>query len=279
MTSDLSHTGASASAAPAPPPAPRRDGGVRGPLRLVAAVLALLLVAFGVLTVVTLLARSTEHRSATYDGITSVDVDLAFELLQLTAGDASTVQLDRSYSWSIGKPRVSQRRVGDRLVVTSSGCGFSPGLGCTGSVRLDVPASVRLHLRTSNSGLTLRDLTGDIDAQTSNGGVVASGLTGSVRLRTSNGRVEATGLRSPTVDAASSNGSVRLSFDAAPTQASAVTSNGGIEVVVPRDGSPYRVDATTSNGTRQVDVPTDRSAARTIGAHTSNGSVRVVDRP
>ena len=273
MTTDLTRP------LPAGPATRRSDPGLRSALRLLAVVISVLLVGFGAWSLVSLLARSTQRQQATYAGIQVVDVDLAFESLHVTAHDSAEVDLSRRWSWSFGEPTVSQRKVGNRMVVTSDGCGFTPGLGCTGSVDLDVPRNVTLRLRASNSGLTLQDLTGDIDASTSNGSVVGAGLTGPLRLHTSNGRIELTGLRSGRVDGSTSNGSVRLTFRTAPTTVVARTSNGTVEVVVPRDGSAYRVDATTSNGANQVTVPTDPQSDRTIGAPTSNGAVRVLDRP
>jgi hypothetical protein len=264
---------------PVDPDTRRPDSGLRGALRLLAVLLSVLLVAYGVWSLASLLARSTQHRQATYAGVRTVDVNLDFESLRVTATDAATVHLNRSWSWSFGEPTTRQRKVGDRLVVSSSGCTFTPGLGCTGSVELEVPRGVTLRLRTDNSGLTLRGLTGDIDASTSNGSVEGSGLTGRLRLHTSNGHIEATDLRTTQVDASTSNGAVRLGFTIAPTTVVASTSNGSAEVLVPRDGTAYRVDATTSNGANQVTVPTDSLADRTIDAHTSNGAVRVLDRP
>jgi hypothetical protein len=257
----------------------RPDPALRGALRLLAVVVSVLLVAYGVWTLASMLARSTKHRQATYAGVRVVDVDLAFESLRVIAHDDASVDLDRSWTWSFGEPTVTQRKIGDRLVVTSSGCDFRPGLGCRGSVRLDVPRDATLRLRASNSGLTLQDLTGDVDAATSNGSVVVSGLTGPALLHTSNGRIEGTGLRTPRLEATTSNGSVRLTYAAAPTTLTARTSNGAIEIVLPRDGTSYRVDATTSNGANEVAVPTDPGSSRTITAHTSNGAVRVLDRP
>ncbi|MGZ4632169.1 MAG: DUF4097 family beta strand repeat-containing protein, partial [Actinomycetes bacterium] len=94
---------------------------------------------------------------------------------------------------------------------TSSGCGFSLGLGCTGKVRLVVPKDVTIRARASNSDLTLHHLTGDIDAATSNGSVETSGLSGGqVSLRTSNGHIDASALRSARVEAHTSNGAVRV---------------------------------------------------------------------
>ncbi|MGZ4611065.1 MAG: DUF4097 family beta strand repeat-containing protein [Actinomycetes bacterium] len=200
-----------------PAPAPSEQAGRqadptrRRVLWILAVAVSLLLVAVGALALISLLTRSTEHRSATYAGITTLDVDLPFESLQVTSSDSSTVTMDRSYSWSLRKPHVAQHREGDRLFITSSGCGFSLGLGCTGKVRLVVPKDVTIRARASNSDLTLRHLTGDIDAATSNGSVETSGLSGGqVSLRTSNGHIDASALRSARVEAHTSNGAVQV---------------------------------------------------------------------
>jgi Putative adhesin len=273
-------TTTSSLSAPTDPASPPSDGGVRISLRILAVGLSLLGVGWGALSVASLLARATEHRSVTYQGVRSLDLDLAFESVQVVGvANATSVTMTRSVTWSLSKPSIGQQREGDRLVITSSGCSFNPGLGCSGKVQLVVPAGTTVRVRTGNSGLTLRDLTGDIDAATSNGSVSAANLAGQVNLSSSNGPIDASALRSERVDARTSNGSVRLSFDVAPTAATARSSNGSVEVLVPRGGPPYRVIATTSNGTRDVAVPTDPSSLRTIEAHTSNGSVRVLERP
>jgi Putative adhesin len=261
------------------PPSAGRPGRNRHTTLLVlAAVLAVLLVGFGALTLASLLARSHGHVASSYSGISRVDVDVDFESVHVTRSD-SGLRLDRSYAWSIGRPTISQHRVGDRLVVSSTGCGFTVGLGCTGSVRLAVPAGVTLHLHTDNSEVSVRDVDGDVDAATSNGEVRVSGTSGDLRLHSSNGRISGTGLRSARVDASTSNGGVELVFLSAPDRAVARTSNGDIDVTVPDDGSPYKVDATTSNGSHRVSVPTDGAASRSIEAHTSNGSVQVRNAP
>ena len=77
-------------------------------------------------------------------------------------------------------------------------------------------------------------------------------------------------------NAVTSNGRVLLSFLADPAQVTARSSDGSVEVVVPRDDTAYKVDAATSDGRRTVDVNTSQDVTRTIFAHTSNGSVRVL---
>jgi hypothetical protein len=260
------------------PAAPRPDAGLRTSLRILAVGLSLIAVGWCALSLVGLLARVTEHRSATYDGVRALDLDVTFESVQIIgAADVTSVSMTRSYTWSMGKPTIGNRLDGDLLSVTSS-CPFTVGLGCSGHIRLVVPEDVEVRVHGSDGSLTLRDLDGPVDVSTSDGSLTASNLTGNVTLHTSDGSVAATGLRSAEVDATTSDGSVRLSFDAAPSAVKAHTSDGSIEVVVPADGTAYDVDATTSDGGREVSVPTDPSSAHRLQLSTSDGSIRVLDR-
>jgi len=256
----------------------RPDAGLRTSLRILGVGLALLGVGWGALSLASLLARATEHRSASYDGVRTIDLNLGFESVQIVgAADASAVSMTRSYTWSLGKPSISNSLNGGVLSIRSS-CPFSGGLGCSGHVGLVVPKDLAVLVHTSNGSLTLHNLDGAVDVTTSNGSVTASNLSGRVTLRSSNGAVLATGLRSDGVDVATSNGEVRLSFQTAPSTVTARSSNGSIEVAVPSDGTSYHVTATTSNGNRDVSVPTDPSSTRRMQLSTSNGSIRVLNR-
>jgi hypothetical protein len=262
-----------------PGPASHQDAGLRTALRVLAGGLSVLLVAWGAVTLASLLARATEHRSAAYDGIRVLDLDVGFESVQIVgAADATAVSMERSYTWSLGKPTIGNRRAGDVLSITSS-CPFTAGLGCTGRIRLVVPNNTEVRAHGSDGSLTLRGLEGPVDLATSDGSIVATSLTGRVTLRTSDGSVEATGLRSDQVEAVTSDGSVRLAYVVPPSVVSARTSDGSIEVVVPRDGTAYDVTATTSDGGRDVSVPTDPHSSRRMELTTSDGSIRVADQP
>jgi Putative adhesin len=272
-------TDTATSLAPSPRPAPRRpDGGVRTSLRILAVALSLLGVGWGALTVASLLARATDHRSATYEGVRAIDVDLGFESAQIVgSATATSVSMTRSYTWSLGKPSISNRVDRDVLSVTSS-CPFSVGLGCSGHVRLVVPKGLEVRVRNSDGSVVLRDLTGPVDVSTSDGSVSATNLTGKLALHTSDGSLNASNLRSDTVDATTSDGSVHLSFDVAPSGVAAHTSDGSIEIVVPSDGTAYAVTATTSDGSRTISVPTNSSSAHRLTLGTSDGSIHVLDR-
>lgn len=264
--------------APTEPVPPRSDAGMRTSLRILAVGLSLLAVGWGALSIATLLARATAHRSATYEGVRSIDLDLSFESAQIVGvTDATSVSMTRSYTWSLGTPTITNRLDGDLLSIGSS-CPFSVGLGCSGHVRLVVPKGLEVRVHNSDGGVSLRDLDGPVDVSTSDGSVNATNLTGAVKLHSSDGSLTATGLRSGTVDAATSDGSVHLSFDAAPTTVNVHTSDGSVELVVPSDGTAYDVTATTSDGRREVSVPTDPSSAHQLKLSTSDGSIRVLDQ-
>ena len=80
---------------------------------------------WGALTLASLLARATEHRIATYHGVRALDVDLAFESVEIVgSADATSVSMTRSYTWSLAKPSISNRLDRDLLSIASS-CPFS----------------------------------------------------------------------------------------------------------------------------------------------------------
>jgi DUF4097 and DUF4098 domain-containing protein YvlB len=187
--------------------------------------------------------------------------------------------MQRSYNWSFRKPTVTSRKDGDVLRISSS-CSFQVGIGCTGRVQLVVPEDVALRLDNSDGSTTLRDLTGTVDLESSDGSVDASNLTGPLDLRTSDGSLTATGLRSDEVDAVTSDGSVELEFDVAPSRLTARTSDGSVLITVPADDTAYAVTGSSADGDRDIEVPTDPDVTtHLIDVTTSDGSVRVTDSP
>ena len=260
------------------PAAPRQDGGIRTSLRILAIGFSLLAVGWGAVSLASLLARATEHRNATYHGVRALDVDLSFESVEIVgSANATSVSMTRSYTWSLGKPSISNRLDGDVLSIGSS-CPFSVGLGCSGHVRLVVPTDLEVRVHDSDGSMTLRDLDGPVDLSTSDGSINASNLTGRVRLHSGDGSMAVTGLRSDEVEVTASDGSVRLSFAVAPSSVTADSGDGSIEVVVPSDGTSYNVTGTTGDGSRDVTVPLDSNSARHMRLSTGDGSLRVLAR-
>lgn len=260
--------------APAAPAGPPPRSGTRASLRILAVVFALLLVAYGAVVLASLLSRETRTSADTYDGITSVQLDTSFESVDVVGSDGTTVDVDRRWTWSLKEPTIRTRQVGDRLVVSSS-CPFSPGLPCTGRVRLTVPSDIAIVGGSSDGHLLLSDLTGPLDVHNADAGLELRDVTGRLRLSTSDGSVSAEGIASDQVTVDTSGGSVALAFATPPTTVRASTSDGSLEIVVPEDGTAYAVSVSVSDGSQQVDVPTDPESGRRISVHTSDGSVHI----
>jgi hypothetical protein len=218
--------------------------------------LALALVAAGAISIAGSLARDSQRQQVGYSGVRVLDLDVGVEDVEVLAGPGSSVSLDRTLSWSWRRPSTTERLDGDRLVLRSS-CPPSFGRGCSGRLRLVVPADV------------------EVRAHSSGGDVRVSGLTGPLDLSSSGGDVRGDGLGSESVAAESDAGDVQLVMARPPGRVTATSSGGDVDVRVPGDSTTYRVDASSSAGSRDVDVRIDPGSPRTIRVESSAGDVRV----
>jgi hypothetical protein len=110
--------------------------------------------------------------------------------------------------------------------------------GWSVSYRLYVPRALNLALRSSNGGISLRDMDSKVDFETTNGGVKLIAVNGDVKGRTTNGGVD-------------------IDLDGTFWSGEGLdveTTNGGVKVVVPENYSA-RFEASTSNGGVNVDYP------------------------
>ena len=86
--------------------------------------------------------------------------------------------------------------------------------GWSVSYRLAVPTVSMLSLKTTNGGITIRDVDGTVEFRTVNGGVKLANLSGDVKGRTSNGGVDVDldgpGWRGEGLNVETSNGGVHL---------------------------------------------------------------------
>ena len=144
--------------------------------------------------------------------------------------------------------------------------------GWSVSYRLSVPRALNLSLRTSNGGISIRDVDSKVDFRTTNGGVKLIALNGDVKGQTTNGGVE-------------------IDLDGAFWSGEGLdveTTNGGVKIAVPENYSA-RLEASTQNGGLNIDYPgVDHNVRRThevsaqlgsggapIRVRTSNGGVRL----
>jgi hypothetical protein len=142
------------------------------------------------------------------------------------------------------------------------------------SYDLATPAQASLSLTTTNGGINIRDVEGQIRFRTVNGGVKLSGVGGDVNGRTSNGGVDVD-LEGQTWRGAGLN---------------VETSNGGVRLRIP-EGYSARLESGTVNGGFNIDFPIvvqgrmDREISADIGGggplirvRTGNGGVRITRR-
>lgn len=126
----------------------------------------------------------------------------------------------------------------DGAELSASGPDGSGKRSWSASFRLSVPVRTDLALESTNGGIAIEDVDGDIEFRTTNGGIRVAGLAGTVRGRTTNGGVTV----ALTGDRWSGSGlDVR-------------TTNGGVTLMVP-EGYSARLETGTTNGGMTVDFP------------------------
>jgi len=139
------------------------------------------------------------------------------------------------------------------------------------SYEVHVPRRIALDLTANNGGIAIENIDGRVEFETSNGGVSLSGLSGNVRGSTSNGGVDVTLTGS------------QWSGDGMDVR----TTNGGVEVDIPRNYSA-RLETGTVNGGLDIGFPItvqgriDRRLTTQLGqggslvrVMTTNGGVRL----
>jgi len=131
-----------------------------------------------------------------------------------------------------------------------------------------------LRVRTSNAGVGVIDHEGPVEIETSNGGILLRNIGGRVHARTSNGEMVAENVRGP-ADLQSSNGGIQLVLagdQAGPIHAR--TSNGSIGVTV---GGGFRgpVWLKTLNGALVVEDRGGRVTSKKLDKAKRSGTVHV----
>jgi hypothetical protein len=143
--------------------------------------------------------------------------------------------------------------------------------GWSVSYRLTVPTVSMLSLKTTNGGITVRDVDGQVEFKTVNGGVKLSNVAGDFKGRTSNGGVD-------------------VDLDGPGWKGEGLdveTSNGGVHLRIPENYSAH-LETGTVNGGLNIDFPVtvqgrvDKNISADLGGggapirvRTHNGGVKV----
>ena len=149
-------------------------------------------------------------------------------------------------------------------------------LGVAFEVRYHVraPKNAVVNVTTTNGGILVTGLGGNVIAHTTNGGVTGKALTGGVEARSTNGgvNIDMSSLGSHRVSLQTTNGGVVLMLpESAKADLSASCTNGGI--VVSQD---LKVDV-TEQSRRRFEGHLN-GGGTSIELHTTNGGIRVRPR-
>jgi len=141
------------------------------------------------------------------------------------------------------------------------------------SYRVFVPHRSNLKLESVNGGISISQVSGEIDFRTTNGGIVLDALAGDVNGRTTNGglKIELSGdeWEGAGLDVRTTNGGVKLAIpDGYNAELESGTVNGGFRIEFPitvQGRIDRRIEAVLGDGGKKIRV------------HTTNGGV-VVER-
>ncbi len=240
---------------------------------VIGAIAAALTLVFGTFQVVSLLARSTDETTTTFQAVRRVVVDNDAGSIRLRPSPDATLRIDRKETRGLTRPSYSERREGDRLVVEAD-CGRPLGW-CRVELEVEVPAGVDVDARGGGGSFRADGLDAGLRVQRSGGSITVVGSGPVLDIASSGGSVSVEAARAGDVKVRSSGGSVRVRSTVAPDTVDIRSSGGSVTVELPDGPIPYRVDATSSGGSARTQVRTDPTSTRRITAHSSGGSVTV----
>ena len=259
----------------------RTPRAVRQGLLVVAAVVALLLVAWGTVSILQLATRHTTTEVDRYRDVTALVVEDASDIRLTSAPAGAPLEVRARVTEALIAPDRRVQHGGDGTLRLSSSCApafFSEWCGV--DYEIAVPAGTAIQTRTSAGDVVAQDIstTLPVELHSSAGDITVIGaLAPSLRLSTDAGDVRASGIRADEVIADSSAGDIDASLIGMAERLDVRSSAGDIDLVVP--DTVYRVETTTSAGDIDTrDIRTSPTASRSIRAVTSAGDIRIESR-
>lgn len=222
---------------------------------------------------------TTEDRgSTTHPGpIRSVEVDIDAGRVDVVGTTSGEAKVDRVRHYLHGAPTISET-VSDGVLRLRTRCPTFVALQCRVDVRLEVPVGATVRVRTDQGDVGIEGMTNGVDVTTSAGAVRLTRSAGAVKVATSAGSIEGVDLTSPSIDASTDAGRIRMSLAEPAARVDLRTSAGSIDLALPAAPGGYRVAADTGAGKKDVTVAQDPTSARAVTARTGAGSIRIHNR-
>ena len=211
-------------------------------------------------------------KSYAVSGRANVEVNSDNGSVHVVTSETTQVQFHVSYdlsAWGAHAPSIDSQQSGNRVQLsahTDRSALFGFGNRLRLIIEVAMPKDADLRVETSNGGIDLSALNGNIVVHTSNGGVHASQLSGTVEIDTSNGGIRADTLKGA-VKVHTSNGAIGAEHLDCKCEFS--TSNGGVHVA----GRFEQLEVSSSNGGVTVRAESGSRMTSDWSLHTGNAAV------
>jgi hypothetical protein len=248
-------------------------------IRKLLAVLVLVVGLAGVVLVEVVGSGATVDRgTSTHAGpIAGVEVEIDAGRVDVTGGTGADATVERTRHYLGKAPKIDEALV-DGVLRLRVECPRFVALGCAADLRLAVPASASLRVRTQSGAVRVDGMSNGVDVSTSAGAVRLTGTAGPVRATTSAGSIDGVDLAPPFLDARTGAGSIRLSLAQPADRVDVRTDAGRIELALPDAQDGYRVTTATGAGKVDVGVAHNPASARAVTARTGAGGISIRPR-
>ena len=258
--------------------------------------LAVAAVASSALSLSQVLLRSEQTSVVDLDGpVRQLVLELDSGGARVIASDRDDVRLERTETWSLERPSVSEEVVDGVLRVRAdcnallSWCDVSyvvevptgtTVLARTGSGELELQGTGSVEADTGSGDVQLTSVTGDADVRTGSGDITVDGVRGrTLAARTGSGEITVTRAEVERVSGRTGSGDVELGLRDEPDDVLARTGSGEVDVELPAGDEAYDVSVRTGSGDQDVGVRTDPSSDRRVDVETGSGDVSVLYAP
>jgi hypothetical protein len=191
--------------------------------------------------------------------------------IRVSGGDVGQVSVAERISFR-GTAPVTTHRVAAGILTLDSHC--PDRHGCTVGYDITVPTATAVSASDVVGSITLRSLSGRVNANTDAGNIDLVSISGPIEVTGHAGQILGQDVSSPHAAVHLSAGRIDLTFSAAPTVLTAASTAGSVTLRVP-GGVAYAVHASTTIGSTRVTVPSSPSSPHVITATVKTGAVIV----
>ncbi|WP_433439776.1 DUF4097 family beta strand repeat-containing protein [Nonomuraea sp. CA-141351] len=214
---------------------------------------ALLLTGCGLASI----AGPDRHHTVTYqvtDKVTKLQLKSGAGDTVVTETDGTAVRVTETKNWRADDEPKAEHKVEGEALLLSYDCQSDWG-SCSVDYKVEIPKGMAVDLDCGSGNITLRGLTGRLDA------------------KLGSGDLDATGLGGKQVFAETGSGNIELKYASTPDSAELKAGSGDIVLNVP-DGA-YDLNTKMGSGDAKVSVKDDDSSPHKISLTAGSGDVTV----